>query len=86
MNFRISPHAAQELTERGIDPESLYAVLHNPEQIVPEHDGRVAYQSRMTLASGKVHLVRAIVDPGEDEALVVTVYRTSRIAKYWRQS
>jgi hypothetical protein len=33
---------------------------------------------------GKRYLVRAFVDVDRSPAEVVTVYRTSRIAKYWR--
>jgi hypothetical protein len=40
-------------------------------------------RSRIEIA-GKVYLVRVIVDVDRQPAEVVTVYRTSRIAKYWR--
>jgi len=32
---------------------------------------------------GTISLLRAIVDDTVDPAIVVTVYRTSKIAKYW---
>jgi len=32
----------------------------------------------------RIYLIRAFVDVNRDPAEVVTVYRTSRIAKYWR--
>ena len=57
-------------------------MLENPEQVVPAYGGRKAYQSRIE-AGGKTYLLRAIVSPGEPPT-VVTVYRTSRIEKYWR--
>jgi hypothetical protein len=47
-------------------------------------DGRRAYQSQLDFTNGKVYLVRAIVDEGFEPSVVVTVYRTSRISKYWR--
>jgi len=55
-----------------------------PEQVVPAHGGKQAYQSRVGFGEGRVFLVRAIVDDRVDPATVVTVYRTSRIDKYWR--
>jgi len=32
---------------------------------------------------GKVYLIRVVVDVDRQPAEVVTVYRTSKIAKYW---
>jgi len=48
----------------------------------PEREIR---QSRVTdLASGKLQLIRVVVDRGKDGDTVVTVYRTSKVRKYWR--
>jgi hypothetical protein len=54
-------------------PRPSYAVRH----------GRDVLQSR-TWVAGNAYLVRVFVDIDRDPAEVVTVYRTSRIAKYWR--
>jgi len=43
----------------------------------------VLLQSRIPLA-GKTYLLRVFVDIDRDPAEIVTAYRTSRIAKYWR--
>jgi hypothetical protein len=40
------------------------------------------YQSRVTLAE-KPYLLRVMVDETKQPAVVVTVYRTSKIDKYW---
>ena len=82
-HFEISQHAQEQLDERLIPPGILDSVLRSPEQIVSERGGRKAYQSLVNLG-GRAFLVRAIVDPGFDPPLVVTVYRTTRISKYWR--
>jgi len=50
---------------------------------VPEHRGRKAYQSQVVWG-GRVRLLRAIVDDRADPAVVITVYQTTRIGKYWR--
>jgi hypothetical protein len=62
----------------------LRQVLENPEQIVPEHRGLKAFQSQLDFGDGRIYLLRAIVADELDPAVVVTVYRTSRISKYWR--
>jgi len=35
-------------------------------------------------ASGKLQLIRVVVEIGKDGDTVVTAYRTSKIRKYWR--
>ncbi len=57
--------------------------MKNPEQMVPVREGKKAYQSLRDL-KGKKYLVRVIVANDKDPFIVVTVYLTSKIAKYWR--
>ena len=60
------------------------ALLQHPEQIVNAKDGKKAYQSQVDFGGGRIFLLRAIIDDAVDPAVVVTVYRTSQISKYWR--
>jgi hypothetical protein len=83
MKFRISQHARQEMQRRQIPAELLDRVLADPQQIVPERTGRKAYQSQLDFGAGKIYLLRAIVDDRKAPPVVITVYRTSRINKYW---
>jgi len=46
--------------------------------------GRKVYQSKFDFGGGRMFLLRAIVDDRADPAVVITVYRTSKIDKYWR--
>jgi hypothetical protein len=84
MTFELSPHARDEIARRAIPLDLLESVLQNPQQVVSERIGRKAYQSQLHFGTGKIFLLRAIVDDAVDPANVVTVYRTSKIAKYWR--
>jgi hypothetical protein len=61
-------------------------VLANPEQVVPGSGGRKVYQSRVDFGGGRMFLLRAVVQDELTPKLVVTVYRTSEITKYWRSS
>lgn len=85
MKFRLSRHALEEIERRGIPRDLLDQVLQNPQQILPERDGKKIYQSQVRFGGSKLFLLRAIVNDAVDPAVVVTVYRTSKIEKYWRQ-
>ena len=86
MRIRISRHAEVEMRLRQIPIRLLKSALEDPQQIVAERGGRKAYQSQLDFGKGRMFLLRAIVDDTEDPAIVVTVYRTSKIGKYWRQT
>jgi len=81
----LSEHAKTEARRRGISDATVLHVATTPEQRVPVRPEREIRQSRVAdPASGKLHLIRVVVDSGKDGDTIVTVYRTSRIGKYWR--
>ena len=82
-NYLVTSHAALEINRRGIDDGAVRRVLAAPEQRHAVRPGRDLLQSRIAVA-GKTYLLRVFVDIDRDPAEIVTAYRTSRIAKYWR--
>jgi len=84
LNFKLSRHVREEMERRSIPLTMLESVLENPQQVLPERGGKKAYQSQLDFGGGKIFLLRAIVDETVDPAMVVTVYRTSKISKNWR--
>jgi hypothetical protein len=82
--FVVTAHAALEMRRRGIDDASLRRVLAAPEQREAVRPGRDVLQSRIEL-EGRDYLARVFVDVDRNPAEVVTAYRTSKIAKYWRK-
>lgn len=81
----LSDHARTEMERRGISGAEIAAVLASPEQVERVHPGWIIAQSRLPLgAPQQIYLVRVIVDVDRKPPVVVTVYRTSKIAKYWR--
>ena len=86
LNFRLSKHAERELGLRRISRALVEGILQHPEQVIPQNVKEKAYQSRSDFGVGKIYLVRVIVDDTVSPAVVVTVYRTSKIKKYWRES
>ena len=84
MRFTLSRHAQVEIERRAIPVHLVQSTLQRPQQVVPERGGKNAYQSQLDFGGGRFFLLRAIVDDSVDPAIVVTVYRTSKIGKYWR--
>ena len=85
MEFKFSDHAKAEMARRGISEGIVVQVLEKPEQVVPDRGGVEVFQSRHEFG-GMIFLVRVVVDRNDDPATVITVYRTSKIGKYWRKS
>ncbi len=83
MKFHLTTHVDDELILRSIPRSFLEEVLANPQQKRPAANGRTAYQSKVTFPDAKLYLLRAIVDERLEPAIVITVYRTSKIDKYW---
>ena len=81
--YVITPHAAFEMARRLVFESIVRGVLAGPEQRHSVRAGREVLQSRIVF-DGTSYLVRVFVDVDRSPAEVVTVYRTSRIAKYWR--
>jgi hypothetical protein len=84
-HYVLSDHARSEMIRRGISEEVLRQVLAAPEQRLPVRPGREVLQSTIQF-EGSLYLVRVFVDTDRDPAVVVTVYRTSKIEKYRRET
>ncbi len=79
----LTAHARFEMARRGIAESLVRRILAAPEQRETVRPGRDIFQSRVKM-EGKRYLVRVIVDVDRNPAEVVTVYRTSKVNKYWR--
>lgn len=82
MNHVLTKHAQEKLVERNIPMTLVQSVLESPEQVVQEK-GMNVYQSRVEIG-GKTQLLRVIVNDRTNPIIVITVYPTSQINKYWR--
>ena len=84
-SFVLTDHARWEMRRRGVTEAEVATVLLAPEQREEARPGRCMYQSRFDLGEPpKTYLLRVFVDTGRDPPEVVTVYRTSKVQKYWR--
>lgn len=77
--FVLSKHALDQIKLRGISEGLVWKVLENPDQIVNE-DGKKVYQS--VIENGRF-LIRIFVNYKKTPKVVVTVYKTSKVKKYY---
>ena len=85
LEFIFTDHALNEMARRQITENNVKSVLAKPEQTEMVREGRAVYQSRLEMGEPpKTYLIRVFVDINPRPPYVVTVYRTSKIEKYWR--
>jgi hypothetical protein len=83
----LSKHAREQAARRGLNEDIVLAVAQAPEQRLSVRRGREVRQSRVAMpAGGTLYLIRVVVDAGQSDETVVTVYRTSKIEKYWSKA
>jgi hypothetical protein len=84
-DFVLTDHALMEMARREINREDVKAVLAKPEQTEMVREGRAVYQAKREMGNpSKTYVLRVFVDIDRKPPYVVTVYRTSKIEKYWR--
>jgi len=83
--YRLTPHAREEAIRRSIPTDIIDSVMREPQQVLEAFGGKRAYQSKIRFEGDKMYLVRLIVDERTAPSSVVTVYRTSKVKKYWRE-
>jgi hypothetical protein len=83
--YRLTGHALTEMARRQITEADVAQVLSAPGQIETERAGREIHQSKLEMGDPpRIYLLRVFVDVDRHPPTVVTVYRTSKITKYWR--
>ena len=80
----ITEHARFEAKRRGIDLEFILSTIENPQQKVPSKRNRFVLQTKYhdKIVNGEM-LLRVIVESDNDMVKVISVYKTSKIEKYW---
>jgi Domain of unknown function (DUF4258) len=83
--YRLTDHAQMEMARRQISASDVARVLATPEQMEMVRPGRVVYQARVACGTPTAtYLLRVFVDIDRQPPDVVTVYRSSKITKYWK--
>ena len=78
----ICDHARFEMERRGITEEMIKDVYDHPEQKIRVTEGREIWQNKIELGE-KSYVLRLVVDL-KPTRRIVTVYKSSKASKYWR--
>ena len=78
----FSKHSLVQMQQRGIKIELAQSILDTPQQIILEQDKKI-YQSIINFEDKGEYLVRIFVNTIKQPNLVITIYKTSKIEKYY---
>ena len=81
MKYIFSQHALEQMELRNISKEIVRRVLAKPEQTIIEKKKKI-FQSVVHFSDGN-YLIRIFVNTIKKPNLIITVYRTSKIRKYY---
>ncbi len=86
MKAKLTEHASFEAQRRNISEKLISSVVENPQQRLLSSKKRVILQNKYIDNNvGKEMLLRVIGKEKGDIFNVITVYKTSRINKYWKK-
>jgi len=81
MTYVFSQHALDQMKARAISEETVESILVNPDQIMT-HEDLTVFQG-LEKRDKTFFLIRVFVNMRKTPNVVVTVYRTSKIDKYY---
>lgn len=86
MEVILKGHARFEAERRGVSEEFIRHVVNNPQQKLLSKRNRVIVQNKYyDQAERKDMLLRVIGIETSAKFDVITVYKTSKISKYWKK-
>ena len=77
-------HAKQRILERSIDPKIVLLAIKEPEQVFTKNKFKVLHRRYYETAHRKHYLLRIFIEENPHEIVIYSVYKTSKINKYWR--
>jgi hypothetical protein len=85
--LRWTSHASAALVDRNIDRAEVEQTIAAPDLSVVDPPRRVVLMRRyFDVRLRRQMLLRVVVEESSDERVVITVYKTSQIAKYLKRT
>lgn len=86
MEIIITHHAKFEAARRNVSDELIKSVVENPQQELQTKKSRIIIQNKYyDKQEGKEMLLRVVGIKKAEHFKIITVYKTSRIEKYWKR-
>ncbi len=86
MQIKITEHAMFEANRRNIAEGVIRSIIESPQQKILSKKRRVILQKKYyDKVEAKEMLLRVIGIESIDQFKVITVYKTSKIDKYWKK-
>jgi len=84
MDFILSRHACEQMSRRGINHETVMRVVSCPDQTIADSEmpTKIVYQS-LIHEDNRMLLLRVFVETDKHPYVILTVYKTSKISKYY---
>ena len=84
MDFVFSNHAEEQLLRRGLNRDTVLQVVLFPDNIITDGDETSisVYQS-IIIENEQMFLYRIFVNTIKDPLVIITLYRTTKIKKYY---
>ncbi|VAX35624.1 hypothetical protein MNBD_UNCLBAC01-1930 [hydrothermal vent metagenome] len=77
-------HARQRLVERGINIHLIRKALLAPDQVIFHRRQKIIHKRYYDMKREKEYLLRLFIEETSEKWIINSVYRTSKISKYWR--
>ncbi len=77
-------HAKQRLLERAIDVKIVLLTIKEPEQVFTKGKFKILQRRYYETNYRKHYLLRVFITENAQEIIIFSVYKTSKVDKYWR--
>jgi hypothetical protein len=80
--FLFSKHAEEQMLKRGNNREQVLAVVYHPDKIIVNDGEEIVIFQSIIKEEGGLYLLRVFVNSNKHPMVIVTLYKTTKIAKY----
>jgi len=84
MDFVFSKHAEGQMIRRSLDRKTVeFVILHPDQRVEDENDSDIKIFQALVKEIDTMFLYRVFINTKIEPNVVVTLYRTTKIAKYY---
>jgi hypothetical protein len=84
MNIIFSKHAQEQMLRRGISYDNVLSTISQPDQtIIDKEDMSIIIYQSLVRENEQVFLLRVFVNKDKQPNMIITLYKTTKILKYY---